>query len=167
MSDHRDNFLNAWQPWMKMWTDAASKMIQAGRPSATEATPPDLARQMRSAYLGATSEFFEAYLRSPEFLEMMRQSLSASIQFRKQFNDFLGQIHHELQGTSRQDIDQLMRTMQHVERRVVDSVERLSAQVEQVSERLQRLERAADRGRDTKKSKKRKERSPESRTQRQ
>lgn len=145
MSDHQDNGFNPWQPWMKMWTDAASKMMGAAQPTAAE-MPPDVARQMRSAWLDAYSQFFESYFRSPEFLEMMRQSLSSGIQFRKQLNDFLGQAHHELQGTSRQDIDQLMRTMRHVEHRVVNSIERLAEQVEDVAARLKRLERAAGSG---------------------
>lgn len=158
MSDHHNDFLNPWQPWMRMWTDAASKMMSAGQPPAE--TPPDMARQMRSAWLDAYSQFFESYFRSPDFLEMMRQSLSASVQARKQLNDFLGQAQHELQGTSRQDIDQLMRTMRHVEHRVVNSIERLADQVEDVAARLRRLERAAaSNGRTPEKTKKKKSRS--------
>jgi hypothetical protein len=87
------------------------------------------------------SEACDAFMRAPQFQEMMKQSLSASIQFRKQLNDYLGRVHHEFQGPSRQDVDQLMEVIGHVERRITDSIERLTRRVDQLSARLDRLER--------------------------
>jgi predicted nuclease with TOPRIM domain len=86
-------------------------------------------------------EACDEFMRSPQFQEVMKQSLNNSIQFRKQLNDFLGRMQHEFQGTSRQDVDSLMQVMEHVERRVTDSFERLSERLDELNERLERVEK--------------------------
>ncbi|MFZ5831970.1 MAG: hypothetical protein ACOY3P_17945 [Planctomycetota bacterium] len=127
--------------WTKMWRDFATSATQAGMAFSTGSSPPDAARQMRSALFSAWTAYCDQFMRSEEFRQMMKQSLSAAIDFRRQMNDFLGQMQHEFQGATRQDVDQLMRSMQHVERRVVDSLERVSSQIDELGERLARLER--------------------------
>jgi hypothetical protein len=82
-------------------------------------------------------------MRSPEFLDSWKQTIDGAIQFRRQMNESLGRMHHELQGTSRQDIDQLMMALTHVERRLVDTVERVGDQLEGLAERIGSLERKA------------------------
>ncbi len=93
--------------------------------------------------LKASADWWQQWLRSPEFLDGMRQAFDASVQMRRQFNDFLGQMHHDMQGVSRQDVDQLMRAMRHVERRAVDGLDRIAEQLEEIVRRLEALEHRA------------------------
>ena len=130
----------------KIWGDFANKMGAAGVAFAGGATVPDGSRQVRTAMFKAMSETCDEFMRAPQFQDMMKQSLSASIQSRKQLNDFLGRIHHEFQGVSRQDVDQLMEVIGHVERRVTDSVERVSNKLDDLSSRLERIERSKPAG---------------------
>jgi hypothetical protein len=125
----------------KMWSDFAAKMAAAGVAFTPGAAPPDASRQVRAAMFKAMGEACDEFMRSPQFQEMMKQSLNNSIQFRKQLNDFLGRMQHEFQGTSRQDVDSLMQVMEHVERRVTDSFERLSERLDELNERLERVEK--------------------------
>jgi hypothetical protein len=141
-----DAFSPGADAFTRMWGDFAHKMGEAGLAFAREATVPDGSRQVRTAVFKAMSEACDEFMRAPQFQDMMRQSLSASIQFRKQLNDFLGRIHHEFQGTSRQDVDQLMEVIGHVERRVTDSFERLSSRLDELSSRLERMERSKPAG---------------------
>src|SRR5690242_1979473 len=120
MADFSSNPFDAGLSFMRMWSDLASKMMTAGMPFSPESTPPEAARDYRDAMLKYWGDFWQQFLRSPAFLDMMRQSLDASVQARKQFNDYFGQMHHDFQGVSRQDIDQLMRALRHVEQRSVD-----------------------------------------------
>ena len=129
-----------------MWEDLASKMGAAGMAFAPAGPLSNASRQARTAMFKAMSEACDEFMRAPQFQDMMKQSLSASIQFRKQLNDWLGRVHHEFQGTSRQDVDQLMEVIGHVERRITDSVERLSSRMDQLNARLERLERAKSAG---------------------
>jgi hypothetical protein len=135
-----DAFSPGADAFIKMWGEFANKMGAAGVAFAPEATVSDASRQVRTAMFRAMSEACDEFMRAPQFQDMMKQSLSASIQFRKQLNEFLGRIHHEFQGTSRQDVDQLMEVIGHVERRVMDSFERLSSRLDELSARLERIE---------------------------
>ncbi len=136
---HTTTFPHA-DTFTRMWLDFATKVMGAGMAFSPEAMPPEAARQTRSAMLNAWAEYCDEFMRSPEFLDMLRQSLSTAMQARKQFNDFLGQVQHEFQGTSRQDVDQLMLSIRHLEHRLVDAVERISGQMEEIRHRLEQLE---------------------------
>jgi len=137
-----DAFSPGADPFTKMWGDFASRMAAAGAAFAPEVARSDPSRQVRTAMFKAMSEACDEFMRAPQFQDMMKQSLNASIEFRKQLNEFLGRMHHEFQGTSRQDVDQLMEVIGHVERRITDSVERLSTRVDHLNARLERLEQS-------------------------
>lgn len=126
------------QSFTKMWADFASRMAQAGMAFSPGDAPPDAARAMRDAALGAMGEYCEKLMRSPEFLETLKQSMAASIEMRKQLNEFLGRMHHEMQAPSRQDVDQLMLALGHLEHRIVDRLERLEDRLGGLESRLRR-----------------------------
>ena len=121
----------------QMWTDTWGRMLGAGMSMSGSATPPEAFREARSAMLDAWSDYFQRFMRSPQFLEMLKQTMSANIEFRKQLNDVFGQMQYNLQAASRQDVDQLMSVMRHLEHRVIDGLERVSCRLEEFSGRLE------------------------------
>ena len=48
----------------------------------------------------------------------------------------MANVRNEMQGVSREDIDTIMLTVRHMEKRLLDRVEDLSAQVNELKERL-------------------------------
>lgn len=130
-----DSFKQNAEIFTKFWTDFANKMGAAGFAVAPGATPPDATRQVRGAIFKAMGETCDEFMRSPQFQEMMKQSLASSIQFRKQLNEWLGEMQHGFQGTSRQDVDELMQVMKHLEHRMSDGFERLSARLGNLEKR--------------------------------
>ncbi len=146
MNEQTSNFFPGADIFTRMWSDFASKSMGAGVAFTPNSTPPEAARQMRSAMFQAWTEYCDQFMRSAEFLDMMKQSLAASIQARKQLNDFLGQVHHEFQGVSRQDMDQIMLSLRHLERRLLDSLERVSGQLDDLGQRLNKLENRSKSG---------------------
>lgn len=159
--DRTGNAADATEAFARMWTDFAAKMSQAaasataaGKTSGPE-LPPEMARMFRDTFFRSMGEYVEEFMRSPEFLQMMRESLRQSIQTRKQINDWLGQVWHEFQGTSRQDVDQIMLVMRHVEQRMVEEFEKVQEHVGELHRRLDDLEQkveAAEQGRATRSS---------------
>ncbi len=129
------------QQYGKMWSDFAATLTKAGMAFSPEDTPPDAARSVRTNVLKAWSEYCDDFLRSKEFVNTMKQSMKQSIEFKKQMNQMMGNVHHEFQGASRQDIDHLMQTISHVERRIVDSVERMESQLDALGKRIDTLEK--------------------------
>lgn len=153
MSDEEDPFDNmtrrmtdAQNLFSKMWTDMGAKLMDAGMASAPGMPTPDGARQMRTAFFRAWADYCDELMRSPEFLETMKQSMAGAVEFRRQLNESLGRMHHEFQGTSRQDVDNLMQSMAQVERRVLNAVEGLSDKLEMVNARIDALEGRAGSG---------------------
>lgn len=142
MNDGNSSFFPAADMFTRAWSDLASKMMGVGMAYAPESTPPDAARQMRSAMFKAWSEYFDQFMRSADFLDMMKQSMTGSVQARRQMNDFLGQLRHEFQGTSRQDIDQVLASLRQLERRLAEHTEPLADRLDEISRRLDDLERS-------------------------
>lgn len=124
----------------KMWGEFASRMAQASGALKPDDMPPEMARAMRSAMFRAMGEYCDQFMRSPQFLQMMKQSMAGAIQLRRQLNEFLGRVQHEFQGTSRQDVDQLMLALRHLEQRIVDGNEHLLERIEELDARLDALE---------------------------
>jgi len=139
--DGADSFSQNAQMFAKFWTDFATKMAAAGFAAAPGSTPPDATRQVRAAIFKAMGEACDEFMRSVQFQEMMKQSLANAVQFRKQLNEWLGQMHHEFQGTTRQDVDQMMQVMEHLERRMADGFDRLSARLDGLEKRQSRSAR--------------------------
>ena len=90
--------------------------------------------------LRAWSEYCDELMRSPEFLQTMKESMKTAVEFRKEMNQTLGRMRHELQGSSRQDVDQIMSFLTRLERRLEDDEERSIARTEQIVKRLETLE---------------------------
>lgn len=119
--------------WTKMWSECAAKMTQAGGNLSPQAMPPEAMRSLRGTMLEAWSQSWDQFMRSPQFLEMMRQSMAGSVQWRKQMNDMMGNMQHQFQGASRQDIDEIMLGLRHLEQRMVDAVEDLSSRLDDLA----------------------------------
>lgn len=146
MNDQTHDWSENVEAFTRMWTDFASRMSQAGASGSAPQPSPEMAQAFRDAFFRSMSEYAEEFMRSPEFLKMMRESLSQSIQARKQINDWLGQVWHEFQGTSRQDVDQIMLALRHVEQRMVEEFEKVDAKVTDLNNRLDSLEKKVTAG---------------------
>jgi hypothetical protein len=120
----------------KAWSDLATKMMTAGWSVPPMASPPDMGRQLRANYLGAWSEFFDRWMRSPEFLEATRQSLSGGVEVRKQLNEFFGRLQNAFQAVSRQDFDQLIERVRGLEDRVLRDTQEILSRLEEIQARL-------------------------------
>ncbi len=132
-ANHTAEQLAAFQ---KIWGETFNKMMQAGFTFSPESAPPEFLRQMRSGIFQALGQSWEQFLRSPQFMEGMKQCMDNAIAFRKMSGDFFTKVRHETQSTSREDIDAVMLAVRHMETRVLDRVEELAAQIEEVNKRL-------------------------------
>src|SRR5436189_3426395 len=117
---------------MQMWADFASKMSSAGMAFSPDAAPTDAARSTRAAILAAMSKQTDEFLRSPEFCEMTRRALEASSGLQKQTKEFLTSAHHTVQMPARQDIDAILTSVRHLEERVLQRLDELSARIDAV-----------------------------------
>lgn len=130
-------------PWMEqarqfteMWTDMASKMASAATGYEPGASPPDAARQVRSAMFRSMSQFAEQFMRWPQFLTSMRQSIDTAATMQKQINDMMTAMRHNTQGVARDDIDSVLQSIEHLETRLLDRLDELSDRLDVLSRKL-------------------------------
>jgi hypothetical protein len=115
--------------FQKIWAESVSKTMLAAFKFTPDSTPPDMLRQIRSAILQSLGESWNEFMRSPQFLDGMRQWTENAISFRKISNEFLGRIRNDLQAPSRSDIDTVMLSVRHMEKRLLDRLDEVSAQI--------------------------------------
>src|SRR4051794_14041295 len=96
-------FFDQAQQFTRMWADVASKMVGAALSADPATPPPQAARDARGAAFQALSQYADQYMRSPQFLEMAKQSIDSSIALRKQWNDFFTDVRHGTEGVARRD----------------------------------------------------------------
>lgn len=118
-----------YQQLMRTWLDIASKMASAGATGASESIPSDGTKQMRDMYFQTLSQYTDQYMRSPQFLEMMKQSTDTAVALRQQTNDFLAQAHHAVGSLARPDVDSLLMAIRRCETRVLDKLDELSTRL--------------------------------------
>jgi hypothetical protein len=122
------------------WLDFATRMTAAGLSFQPDQSPPDAARHVRDVTLDALGREADKYMRSPQFLQAIKQTLDTSIAARKQLNTFLAQAHHSVQGVAKQDMDALSLSVRQMQTRVLDRLEQLIERMDEVSRRLEAME---------------------------
>lgn len=115
--------------FQRIWVETMSRIAQAAFTISPESTPPEMVRQVRTGIFQALAASWDEFMRSPQFLEGMRQWTENALVFRNLSNDFLARVRTELQAPSREDIDSVMLTVRHMEKRLLDRVDELSAEV--------------------------------------
>ncbi len=118
--------------FQKIWLDSISKLLQTAFTLGGESPPPEILREIRSGIFAALAKSWEEFMRSPQFLDSMKQWMDNAVAFRKMSNDFMATVRNEMQATSRDDIDTIMLAVRHMEKRLLDRVEELSMQVQQL-----------------------------------
>ena len=115
--------------FQKMWLESFSKTMQAAFKFTPDSAPPDMVRQIRAGIFQTLAESWDEYMRSPQFLDGMRQWMDNAISFRKISNEFMGRVRNDLQMPSRTDIDTVVLAVRHMEKRLLDRLDEISTQL--------------------------------------
>lgn len=128
----------------KLWTDMMSRMTSAAASAmpgmGASAVPPpapsdEFLKQMRQSFFDAWARSCDEFMRSDQFLDMMKRSMDSALAFRKQMNEFLTRALSDGQMPSRQDTDALMDVLRSFQERVLDQLQSLSQRVEALERR--------------------------------
>ena len=116
--------------FQKIWMETFSRLTQTAFASGPEAVPPEVLRQMRNGIFQALAQSWDEYLRSPQFMQGMKQWMDGAIFFRKMTNDMLTKARHETQDVAREDIDTVLLSIRHLEQRILDRIEELASRLD-------------------------------------
>ncbi len=147
MSDNNGNsgFESA-EAFSRMWMEMAGAMMNAAAPQPTGPTgvTPESVRQMRSVMFKAMSSYCDQFMRSKEFLEMMKQSLNNAVAFRQQLNEMMAQTQHNWQSAGQDDVDHLLVMLRRTEERLTGSLENVARTLENLDKRIGALSSRLD-----------------------
>ncbi len=115
--------------FQKLCLETFSKAMQAAFKFTPDSAPPEILRQVRAGIFQTLAESWDEFLRSPQFLEGMRQWMDNAVAFRKLTNEFMARARNDLQAPSRSDIDTVMLAVRHMEKRLLDRLDQLSGQL--------------------------------------
>jgi hypothetical protein len=119
--------------FQKMCLETFTKTLQAVFKFTPDSAPPEILRQIRAGIFQTLAESWDEYMRSPQFLDGMRQWMDNAITFRKVSNEFLGRVRNDLQAPSRSDIDTVMLAVRHMEKRLLDRLDEMSVQLAELN----------------------------------
>jgi hypothetical protein len=135
MNDNFEKTTEQAAAFQKIWMKSMSKVMQTAFTFGSDSPPPDVLRQIRSGIFQALAQSWEEFMRSPQFTESMKQWMDTAINFRKMSNDFMAKVRNEMQAPSRDDIDTVMLTVRHMEKRLLDRMEDLSSRIAELNNR--------------------------------
>jgi len=135
--------------WTRIWMETAAQAMQPWLSAGGTTQSPELIRKGRADWMQFWSESFERWLRSPAFLDAQKQMLDGNLAVRKQFRAAMRKMQRELQLAGREDIDALEAAIRRSERRVLDQLEELSAQLRAVEAKVGRARRRGKRPADS------------------
>ena len=130
----------------RIWFESFSKLAQAALTFSPDSVPPEMLRQVRTGVFQALSQSWDEFLRSPEFLEGMKQIMDQGIAFRQLSTELFTKARHDIAGVAQEDVDGAVVVLQRIERRVLDRLEGVSRQVADLNRRLDKLEAAVQPG---------------------
>jgi hypothetical protein len=127
-----ENPLPDYQQLTQMWLEFVSKMASAAESTPVDSVPSEVAKQTREIFFQTLGRYTDQYMRSPEFLTMMKQSTDAAVTLRQQTNDLLAQAHHSMGGLARPDVDGVLKAIRRCETRILDKLDELSSRVDEL-----------------------------------
>ncbi len=115
MSDCSGELTEQITAFQRIWMETITKLVQSAVTLPRDSAPPEVLRQMRGGVFQGLAKSWDEFLRSPQFLESMKQWNDAVIYMRRISNEMMTRGRHEMQATAREDIDSAMLAVRHME----------------------------------------------------
>jgi uncharacterized protein YdcH (DUF465 family) len=160
MSDNANKYFDQVAAFQKLWTDSFANMASVWSQFSPGSPPSDEMRKMRGGMLKVLAETWDEYMRTPHFMEMMKASLNGALDLKRLASDGMNRVHEQFKTPSKEDIDEVLLAIRHVERRLLDRLEglddrvaKLDEKIDKVDQRITKKENAIERRGQTSKTK--------------
>jgi hypothetical protein len=140
MSDKMNNGFEQVTVFQKLWTDSFAKMADVWSRYSPASPPFDEMRKMRGGMLQVLAETWDEYMRTPQFMEMMKASLNSALDLKRIAREGMNRVHGQFENPSKQDIDGVLFAIRHVERRLLERLEELDDRVVDLDQRIDKID---------------------------
>ncbi|MBV8281867.1 MAG: hypothetical protein JO347_07360 [Candidatus Eremiobacteraeota bacterium] len=131
--------------FQKLWLDSFAKMADVWSQYSAGSPPFDEMRKMRGGMLQVLAEIWDEYMRTPQFMEIMKASLNGALDLKHIAREGMNRVHEQIETVSKQDIDDVLLAIRHVERRLLERLEGLDERVANLDEKIDEVDqRIAD-----------------------
>ena len=138
MSDSTEKLFDQVAACQKLWMDSFTDMADVWAQFSPNSPPFEEVRKMRGGMLKVLAETWDGYMRTPQFLEMMKVSLNGALDVKRMVRDGFNRLHEQLENPSKDDIDDIFLAIRHVERRILDHLEGLDDRLPNLNEKIDR-----------------------------
>ena len=126
--------------FQKIWMDSVTNMAGAFTQFSPASPPPEQIRGLRTNMLKVLSETWNEFMRSPQFMEVMKLSINGAFDFRSMMRENMNKLHDQLETPTKEDVDGILLAIRHVERRVLDRLEGMEDRIANINDGFERLE---------------------------
>ena len=140
MSENMNKYFDQVAAFQKLWTDSFANMAGVWSQFSPGAPPSDEMRKMRGAMLKVLAETWDEYMRTPQFMEMMKASLNGALDLKRLASDGMNRVHEQFESPSKEDIDEVLLAIRHGERRILDRLEGLDDRVAKLDEKIDKVD---------------------------
>ena len=140
MSDNVNKYFDQVASFQKLWTDSFANMAGVWSQFSPGSPPSEEARKMRGGMLKVLADTWDEYMRTPQFMEMMKASLNGALDLKRLASDGMNRVHEQFKTPSKEDIDEVLLAVRHVERRVLDRLEGLDDRVAKLDEKIDKVD---------------------------
>ena len=140
MSDNTNKYFDQVAAFQKLWTDSFASMASVWSQFSPGSPPSDELRKMRGGMLKVLAETWDEYMRTPLFTEMMKASLNGALDLKRLASDGMNRVHEQFETPSKNDINDVLLAIRHVERRLLDRFEGLDDRVAKLDEKIDQLD---------------------------
>jgi uncharacterized protein YdcH (DUF465 family) len=152
MSDNMSKGFEQAAAFQKLWMDSFANMASVWSQFSPSSPPSDEMRKMRSGMLQVLAETWDEYMRTPQFMEMMKASLNGALDLKRMARDAMNRVHEQFETPSKEDINDVLLAIRHGERRLLDRLEglddrvaNLDEKIDQIDQRIAKQENASER----------------------
>ena len=140
MSDNTNRYFDQVAAFQKLWMDSFANMASVWSQFSPASPPSDEMRKMRGGMLKVLAETWDEYMRTPQFLEMMKASLNGALDLKRLASDGMNRVHEQFKIPSKEDIDEVLLAIRHGERRLLDRLEGLDDRVAKLDEKIDKVD---------------------------
>ena len=140
MSDNTEKLFDQVAAFQKLWMDSFADMTGVWSQFSASSPPIDEMRKMRGGMLNVLAETWEEYMRTPQFLEIMKASLNGALDLKRVAREGMNRLHEQLENPSKNDIDDLLLAIRHAERRLLERLEGLDERVGELNEKIEKVD---------------------------
>ena len=140
MSDNINKGFEQVAAFQKLWTDSFANMTNVWSQFSPGSPPSDEIRKMRGGMLKVLAETWDEYMRTPQFMEMMKASLNGALDLKRMARDGMNRVHEQFENPSKEDIDGVLMAIRHVEGRLLDRLGGLDDRVLNLNEKIDKID---------------------------